>query len=130
MASKRELEDIVQRQTAALKSQMDRIAELEAELARLNGVISGDCDALQTLQRIYTDPANPVSVIMKAAGEAVAYERAKPPSVAINAGVSLYDVLERKRLERSKRSRRSSTRKIEQLSGASEPWIVGHGSAE
>jgi hypothetical protein len=100
MASKRELEDIVQRQTAALKLQMDRIAELEAEFARLNEVISGDCDALQTLQRIYTDPANPVSVIMKAAGEAVAYERAKPPSVAINAGVSLYDVLEKKRLER------------------------------
>jgi hypothetical protein len=99
MASKRELEDIVQRQTAALKSQMDRIAELEAEVARLNEVISGECDALQTLQRIYTDPANSVSVIMKAAGEAVAYERAKPPSVAINAGVSLYDVLEKKRLE-------------------------------
>jgi hypothetical protein len=37
---------------------------------------------------------------MKAAGEAVAYERAKPPSVAINAEISLYDALEKKRLER------------------------------
>jgi hypothetical protein len=46
-----------------------------------------------------TDPANSVGVILKAAGEAVAYERAKPPSVAINAGLSLYDVLEKKRLE-------------------------------
>ena len=100
MASKRELEDIIQRQTAALKSQMNRIAELEAEVARLNGVISGDCDALQTLQKIYSDPANPLSTVMKAAAEAVAYERAKPPSVAINAGISLYDVLEKKRLER------------------------------
>jgi hypothetical protein len=100
MASKRELEVIVQRQTAALKLQMDRIAELEAEVARLNGVISGDCDALLTLQRIYTDPTNPLSVIMKAAGEAVGYERAKPPSVAISAEVSLYDALEKKRLER------------------------------
>jgi hypothetical protein len=40
------------------------------------------------LQRIYTDPKLPTSVTLKAAGAAVAYERAKPPTVAINAGVS------------------------------------------
>jgi hypothetical protein len=100
MASKRELEGIVQRQTAALKAQMDRIAELEAEVARLNAAIAGSHDALVVLQELYSDRRNPVSVIMKAAGEAVAYERAKPPMVNISAGFSLYDALEKKRLER------------------------------
>jgi len=56
------------------------------------------------LQRLYSDPRNPPSITMKAAGAAVAYERSKPPSVIANAGASLYDMLEeRKRLEQAKR---------------------------
>jgi hypothetical protein len=82
-----------------LTLQTAKIRELEAEIDRLHNVIAGSCDALMHLQRIYTDPKLPTSVTLKAAGAAVPYERAKPASVSINAGVSLYDVLERKRLE-------------------------------
>jgi hypothetical protein len=84
VATKAELESLVARQTEALKSQLARIAELEGEVARLNGIIEGSCDALQTLQQIYTDRGNPVSVIIKAASEAVNYERPRQPTVILN----------------------------------------------
>ena len=87
-----------------LRLQSAKIRELKAEVARLNAVIEGSCDALMHLQRLYSDPRNPPSITMKAAGAAVAYERSKPPSVIANAGASLYDMLEeRKRLEQAKR---------------------------
>ena len=82
-----------------LQQQTAKIQELEAENERLHRVIEGNCDALMHLQATYSDPRLPVGVTTKAASVAVAYERAKPPSVAINAGISLYDALERKRLE-------------------------------
>jgi len=100
MASQAELENLIARQTDCIRSQINRIAELEAEVDRLNTAIAGSHDALVVLQELYSNRRNPPSVIMRAAGEAIGFERAKPPSVAINAGVSLYDVLERKRLER------------------------------
>ena len=100
MASKAELESIIARQTGALKAQMAEIEGLRAENQRLNDCIATNHDALFVLQELYSNRRNPPSVIMRAAGEAIGFERAKPPSVAINAGVSLYDVLERKRLER------------------------------
>jgi hypothetical protein len=88
MASRAELEDIIARQTAALKLQADRIVELDAEVARLNGIIEGSSDALQTLQRIYTDRSNPVSTIMRAAAEAVPYERSRLPTLSVNADIT------------------------------------------
>jgi hypothetical protein len=84
MTTKAEYEDLIQRQSACIKSQMDRIGELEAEVARLNAVIQGDCDALQTLQKIYGDPSNPLSAVLKAAGIAVGFERPRPPSVDLH----------------------------------------------
>ena len=66
-----------------LQQQTAKIQELEAEIDRLHRVIEGSCDGLMHLQRIYTDPKLPVGVTTKAASVAVAYERAKPPSVAI-----------------------------------------------
>jgi hypothetical protein len=84
-----------------LRLQSAKIRELKAEVARLNAVIEGSCDALMHLQRLYGDPRNPPSITMKAACAAVAYGRSKPSPVA---GASLYDMLEeRKRLEQRKR---------------------------
>jgi hypothetical protein len=83
-----------------LRQQTAKIRELEAEITRLRAIIEGSCDALMHLQQIYTDPKLPVGVTMKAAGAAVAYERSKPPAVTVNAGASLFDMLEKRRLER------------------------------
>jgi hypothetical protein len=86
-----------------LRLQSAKIRELRAEVARLNRVIENSCDALTILQRIYSDPRNPPSVALKAAGVAVGFERSKRPSVTVNAGASLYDMLEaRNRLEQEK----------------------------
>jgi hypothetical protein len=86
-----------------LRLQSAKIRELKAEVARLNAVIERSCDALMHLQRLYSDPRNPPSITMKAVGVAAAYGRSKPPSVTVNAGASLYDMLEeRKRLERKR----------------------------
>jgi len=49
---------------AALEKEIEA---LKAEIDRLNGVISGSSDALQTLQEIYTNRVNSVSTIMRAA---------------------------------------------------------------
>jgi hypothetical protein len=76
------------------------IASLHAEIDRLHRVIEGSCDALMHLRMVYTDPKLPTSITTKAASCAVAYERSRPPAVAINAGISLYDALEKKRLQR------------------------------
>jgi hypothetical protein len=84
MASKGELESLVARQTAALKLQAARIAELEADVARLNAVLANECDALQVLQRAYTDPSNPLSTQMRAAATAIHFERPRPPSVDLH----------------------------------------------
>ena len=70
MVSKSELETIIQRQTAVIKEQLARIAELESEVSRLNTAIATNHDALAVLQRVYSDPASPVSVTLKAASEA------------------------------------------------------------
>jgi hypothetical protein len=99
LTTKAELESLVARQTEALKSQLDRIAELEAEVARLNAVISGGHDALQTLQRLYSDTSQPVSVIMRAAAEAAPYERAKAPQVS-HIGLFVDDFAARLRAQR------------------------------
>ena len=93
-------EQKLQRAAELLKLQTAKIRHLEAEIDRLNRVIEGSCDALKHLQSIYTDPRNPPSVTMKAASAAVGFERAKPPSVSTNVTASLFDLLERKRLER------------------------------
>jgi hypothetical protein len=95
-----QIEDVLRRQSAVIKEQLAEIEGLRAEVDRLARVISGSADALRVLQEIYTNRGNPVATIMRAAESAVAYERSKPAAITVNAGISLYDVLERKRLER------------------------------
>jgi len=84
MATEAEIEDLIQRQSACIRRQMDRIAELEAENAKLTAVVNGSCDALQVLQKVYSDTSAPLSAVLKAAGIAVNFERARPPLLNIN----------------------------------------------
>jgi hypothetical protein len=99
MASKAELEDIIARQTAALKAQMVEIESLRAENKRLNDAIANNHDALAVLQRVYSDPASPVSVTLKAASEAINFERPRPPQTS-HIGLFVDDFAERLRLKR------------------------------
>ena len=88
--------DLLSRQTAKIK-------ELEAEIDRLNGVIETSHDALAHLQKVYSDPNAHVSAVIKAAGAAIGFERAKPPSVNASIdGAALFDLLEAKRLTKRK----------------------------
>jgi hypothetical protein len=89
--------DLLRRQTAKIK-------ELEAEIDRLNGVIETSHDALVHLQKVYSDPNAHESAIIKAAGLAIPFERAKPPSVnaSINVGATLFNLLEVKRAAKRK----------------------------
>ena len=98
MVSKSELETIIQRQTAVIKEQLARIAELESEVSRLNTAIATNHDALAVLQRVYSDPASPVSVTLKAASEAINFERPRAPQTHI--GFNVDALAERLRLAR------------------------------
>jgi hypothetical protein len=91
------------RAAALLRQQTARIAELEAEVERLNAVIDNCPDALTHLQKVYTDPRASTSTIIRAAGAALPFERAKPPSVSAHFdGATLFNVLEAKRLAKRK----------------------------
>jgi hypothetical protein len=86
-----------------LRLQTAKIKELEAEIDRLNGVIETSHDALVHLQKVYSDPNAHTSDIIKAAGLAIGFERAKPPSVNASIdGATLFNLLEAKRLAKRK----------------------------
>ena len=102
MATDPEVEDLIRRQSACIKTQLDRIAELEVENERLRGAIAGSHDALAVLQEIYSDRRNPLSAVMRAAGAAINFERSKPVTT-ITAEISLYDALEARRQQNRKK---------------------------
>jgi hypothetical protein len=86
-----------------LQAQTAKIRTLEAEIDRLNLVISNSHDALAHLQKIYSDPNAPIADIIRAAGMALSFERAKPPSVNASIdGSTLFNLLESKRLAKRK----------------------------
>ena len=60
------------------------LAPHRADVARLNGVLETSHDALAHLQKIYSDPNAPISAVLKAAGLAVGFERARPPQLSAN----------------------------------------------
>ena len=77
-------QELLDRYEYTTKLQRTEIARLRAvverqeeELTQLLAWISGDSDALVTLQRIYMDPRTSTTDRIKAAGQAVAYERYK-----------------------------------------------------
>jgi hypothetical protein len=49
----------------------------------LNDCIANNHDALATLQELYSNRANPVSVVLKACDAAINYERSRLPVVAV-----------------------------------------------
>jgi hypothetical protein len=63
-------------------------ARLKDEIDALVGWIGGDGDALSALQAIYANPRTPEAHKIKAAGLALSYERPKPPTMNVNAGVT------------------------------------------
>jgi len=90
MASKAELESIIARQTGALKAQMAEIEGLRAENQRLNDCIATNHDALFVLQELYSNRANPVSVVLKACDAAIPFERSRLPTVSVGMDVSAF----------------------------------------
>ena len=77
-------QELLDRYEYTTKLQRTEIARLRAvverqeeELTQLLAWINGDSDALVTLQRIYMDPRTSTTDRIKAAGQAVAYERYK-----------------------------------------------------
>ena len=94
------------------KTEIDRLrAELERrdeELTQLLAWINGDSDALVTLQRIYMDPNTSTPDRIKAAGQAVAYERPKL-SVQLRVGPSVLS----ERLARARSIKAAESKVIE-----------------
>ena len=90
-----ETQEILDRYRYTTKAQKDEIDRLRAviecqdkELTQLLAWIDGDTDALVTLQRIYMDPRTSTTDRIKAAGQAVAYERYKL-SMQVRVGPSI-----------------------------------------
>jgi hypothetical protein len=71
------------------------VVQLRDENKRLIDWITGDADALTTLQRTYLDPETSTSDRIKAAGAAIAYKRPKLSiSVSVNGPAVLGDRLD------------------------------------
>jgi hypothetical protein len=99
MATKTELEDLVSRQTDCIKSQIDKIAALENEIAILKGGLQqAGLDAVLFLRSVYSDSDAPLNLKIQAAATVAKIQAA--PKV-VNQGFVLFDFLERKRLERA-----------------------------
>src|SRR6516165_5996177 len=88
-------QELLDRYEYTTKLQRTEIARLRAvverqeeELTQLLAWINGDSDALVTLQRIYMDPRTSTTDRIKAAGQAVAYERYKL-SIQLRVGPSV-----------------------------------------
>jgi len=93
-----QLEDVVRRQTDALRLQVDKVASLENEIAILKGGLeAAGVDAMAFLRSVYADPAAPLNLKIQAAAT-VAKIQAGPK--VVNQGFVLFDYLEAKRLER------------------------------
>jgi hypothetical protein len=76
--------------TAVVRDQMAEIDRLRADNERLRAEVAGlvawaagDCDALATLQAIYSNPKTYQGDRLKAAASALPYERSKPAAVVI-----------------------------------------------
>jgi hypothetical protein len=93
-----QLEAIVSRQTTALQLQVDRVRELENEIAILKGGLeAAGVDAMAFLRSVYSDMDAPLNLKIQAAAT-VAKIQAGPK--VVNQGFVLFDFLEKKRLER------------------------------
>jgi hypothetical protein len=76
--------------TAVVRDQMAEIDRLRADNERLRAEVAGlvawaegDCDALATLQAIYSNPKTYQGDRLKAAASALPYERSKPVATTV-----------------------------------------------
>jgi hypothetical protein len=100
MATKAELEDLISRQTDCIRSQIDRIAALESEVALLKGGLqAAGIDAIAFLRSVYDSDSDAPLNLKIAAATTIAKTQAGPK--VVNQGFILFDHLERRRLERA-----------------------------
>ena len=103
MTSKTQLEALISRQNSCIQLQLDRIGELEREIAILKGGLeAAGVDAVAYLRSVYADSDAPLNLKIQAAAT-VAKIQAGPR--VVNQGFVLFDFLERKRLERIAQSK-------------------------
>ena len=103
MASETQLEALISRQNSCIQLQLDRIGELEREIAILKGGLeAAGVDAVAFLRSAYADSDAPLNLKIQAAAT-VAKIQAGPR--VVNQGFVLFDFLERKRLERIAQSK-------------------------
>jgi hypothetical protein len=75
-------------QHAELERLHAELDQLRAENQRLLAWIMGDGpDALTALQRVYSDPKTTEPNVVRAASAALPFERSKPPTMNVNAGI-------------------------------------------
>ena len=85
-----QLEDVVRRQTDALRLQVDKVASLENEIAILKGGLeAAGVDAMAFLRSVYADPAAPLNLKIQAAATVAKIQAA--PKV-VNQGFVLFDL--------------------------------------
>jgi hypothetical protein len=99
MATTQELEDCIRKLMVEIGRQRTVIAKQQMEIDTLVSWAENDRDALMMLQAIYRNPNTSEGSRLRAASAAVAYERAKPPSLVAVAPVKLFDILEARRAQ-------------------------------
>jgi hypothetical protein len=96
---KSELEALVSRQTACIKTQLEKIAALEGEIAILKGGLeAAGIDAVLFLRSVYNDPEAPLNLQIQAAATVAKIHAA--PKIN-NVSFLLFDKLEESRLRRA-----------------------------
>ena len=94
----RQLLDLIKEQNKAIEKLIAERDSQRQEISALVGWIQEDRDALMCLQQIYNSPTADDNSRIQAARAAINFERSKPPSQT-NVSFSLFDFLEKKRLE-------------------------------
>ena len=84
----RQLLDLIKEQNKAIEKLIAERDGMRLEIDALVGWIQEDRDALMCLQTIYNNPTIDETSRIKAASAALGYERPKPPTMNVSAGVT------------------------------------------
>jgi hypothetical protein len=98
-----ELAALVREQMTEISRLRGENERLKAEVAKLVNWAGSDCDALMTLQSLYSNPGTYEGNRLKAAASALPFERPRPPSAEAKATFSLFNYLESARLRELER---------------------------
>jgi hypothetical protein len=83
----RQLLDLIKEQNKAIEKLIAERDSQRQEIDALVGWIQEDRDALMCLQQIYNNPTVDEANRIRAAQAAINFERPKPPTMSVNAGV-------------------------------------------